>query len=54
MATSFRDWPWPLQALFYVGLAIVLVVAGLYIPGLPLSTVRSQLESAQAEVQFGA
>ena len=51
MPTSFRDWPWPLQALFYVGLAIVLVVAGLYIPGLPLSTVRSQLESAQAEVK---
>ena len=20
MATAFRDWPWPLQALFYVGL----------------------------------
>jgi len=22
MATSFRDWPWFLQALFYVGLAV--------------------------------
>src|SRR5580658_7462233 len=51
MATSFRDWPWPLQALLYVGLTIVLVLAGLYIPGLPLATVRTQLEAAQAEVK---
>ena len=51
MATSFREWPWPLQALFYVGLAIVLVLAGFYVPGLPLATVRTQLESAQAEVK---
>jgi type IV pilus assembly protein PilO len=51
MATSFRDWPWPLQALASVGLAVVLIVAGLYIPGLPLATVRGQLESAQAELK---
>jgi Tfp pilus assembly protein PilO len=51
MATSFRDWPWPLQALLYAGLTIVLVLAGLYIPGSPLATVRTQLESAQAEVK---
>src|SRR5271170_680479 len=51
MATSFREWPWPLQALLYVGLAVVLVLAGLYIPGLPLANVRSQLESAQAELK---
>jgi type IV pilus assembly protein PilO len=51
MATSFRDWPWPLQALLYVGLAVVLILAGLYIPGLPLSTVRSQLVSAQADLK---
>jgi type IV pilus assembly protein PilO len=51
MATSFRDWPWPLQALFYVGLAIVLVLVGLYVPGLPLSNVRQDLESAQAELK---
>ena len=35
MATSFRDWPWPLQALLYVGLTIVLVLAGFYVPGSP-------------------
>jgi type IV pilus assembly protein PilO len=51
MASGFREWPWPLQALLYVGLAVVLVLAGLYIPGLPLATVRTQLESAQAEIK---
>jgi type IV pilus assembly protein PilO len=51
MATAFRDWPWPLQALFYAGLAVVLVLAGFYVPGSPLATVRSQLESAQAELK---
>src|SRR5271170_492920 len=51
MAISFRDWPWPLQALLFVGLAVVLVLAGLYIPGLPLANVRGQLESAQAELK---
>jgi type IV pilus assembly protein PilO len=51
MATAFRDWPWPLQALFYVGLTIVLVLAGFYVPYSPLTTVRTQLESAQAEIK---
>jgi type IV pilus assembly protein PilO len=51
MATSFRDWPWPLQALLYVGLAVVLVLGGFYIPGLPLASVRGQLETAQAELK---
>jgi len=51
MATAFRDWPWPLQALLYVVLTVVLVLAGFYVPGLPLTTVRTQLESAQAEVK---
>ncbi|MGD0965995.1 MAG: type 4a pilus biogenesis protein PilO [Candidatus Acidiferrales bacterium] len=51
MATSFRDWPWPLQALFYLGLAIVLILVGFYVPGLPLSNVRMQLQNAQAEMK---
>lgn len=51
MPTSFRDWPWPLQALFYVGLTVVLVLAGFYVPGSPLGTIRTQLESAQAELK---
>ncbi len=51
MATAFRDWPWPLQALFYVGLTIVVVLAGFYVPYSPLTTVRTELESAQAEIK---
>lgn len=51
MATPFRDWPWPLQALLYVGLTVVLILAGLYVPGLPLANVRSQLVSAQADLK---
>jgi type IV pilus assembly protein PilO len=51
MATSFRDWPWPLQALFYAGFAIALILIGFYVPGLPLSTARTQLQSAQAEMK---
>jgi type IV pilus assembly protein PilO len=49
MATSFREWPWPLQALFFLGLALILIAVGLFIPGLPNSSVRAQLQSAQAE-----
>lgn len=51
MATNFREWPWPMQALLYAGVAVVLVLAGLYVPGLPLATVRGQLESAQNELK---
>jgi Tfp pilus assembly protein PilO len=49
MATAFRDWPWPLQALFFLGLAVILIAAGFYVPGSPVSTVRSELEAAQQE-----
>jgi type IV pilus assembly protein PilO len=49
MATSFREWPWPLQALLYVVGAIVLVLVGLYAPFSPVYSVRTQLESAQAQ-----
>jgi type IV pilus assembly protein PilO len=51
MATNFRDWPWPVQALFYVGLSTALILVGLYVPGLPLSNVRTQLQNAQAEMK---
>ena len=47
MATSFREWPWPLQAVFYVALAVVIVAAGFYVPFSPVRTVRSDLEAAQ-------
>ncbi|HXX19113.1 MAG TPA: type 4a pilus biogenesis protein PilO [Candidatus Acidoferrum sp.] len=51
MASSFRDWPWPLQALLYCGVALVLTVAGLYVPGLPLANIRAQLQDAQAQLK---
>jgi len=51
MAISFRDWPWPLQALFYVGLAVVIVLAGFYVPGSPVRNVRADLETAQAALK---
>jgi type IV pilus assembly protein PilO len=51
MATAFRDWPWPLQALFYVGLAVVLVLAGFFVPGSPVRNIRAQLESAQNQLK---
>ncbi|HTZ72368.1 MAG TPA: type 4a pilus biogenesis protein PilO [Candidatus Aquilonibacter sp.] len=49
MASNFREWPWPLQALLYLVGAFALVLVGLYVPGSPVTTVRSQLEAAQAE-----
>jgi type IV pilus assembly protein PilO len=49
MASNFREWPWPLQGLLYVAGAIVLVVIGLYVPGSPVTSARTQLEAAQAE-----
>lgn len=49
MPTSFREWPWPLQAVFFLGLAVVLIAAGLYVPGSPVATVRNQLIAAQQE-----
>jgi type IV pilus assembly protein PilO len=48
---NFRDWPWPLQAVLYVALAFVIVVAGFYVPGSPVRGVRTDLESAQAELK---
>ena len=51
MATSFRDWPWPLQAVFYFGLAIVLIAAGFYVPGSPVANIRTELEAAQAQLK---
>jgi type IV pilus assembly protein PilO len=51
MATSFRDWPWPVQALFWIGLAVAIVLVGFYVPGLPLTNLRTQLQSAQAEMK---
>jgi Tfp pilus assembly protein PilO len=51
MATAFRDWPWPVQALLYVVLAAIIVGAGYYVPGSPVRDVRSDLEAAQARLK---
>lgn len=51
MPTAFREWPWFLQALFYLGLTIVLVLVGFFVPGLPLSSVRTELEAAQEQLK---
>jgi type IV pilus assembly protein PilO len=51
MAMSFKEWPWPVQALIYVGLAVALILVGLYVPGLPLQKVRSDLDNAQATLK---
>jgi type IV pilus assembly protein PilO len=49
MATAFQDWPRPVQALVYVGLAFVLVAAGYYVPFSPIQQTRAQLQDAQAK-----
>jgi type IV pilus assembly protein PilO len=49
MATAFRDWPWPLQALFFLGLSVVLISSSFYVPGSPVANVRAELEHAQQE-----
>ncbi len=51
MATSLPDWPWPLQALLYVGLDDRARPGGFYVPGLPLSNVRTQLQNAAEQVK---
>src|SRR5579862_4922794 len=45
MAISFKEFPWYIQALVFVALAILLIAAGLYVPGLPISTARAELEA---------
>ncbi len=45
MAISFKEAPWYIQALVFVALAIVLLAAGEYTPGLPVSQARSELQT---------
>jgi type IV pilus assembly protein PilO len=44
MAISFKEAPWYIQALIFVALAIVLLAAGEYTPGLPVAAARAELE----------
>lgn len=46
MATSFREMSWPIQALAFLVLAVVLVLAGLYVPISPVATERAAVDDA--------
>jgi type IV pilus assembly protein PilO len=50
MAAPFRDWPWPIQALVFVALAVVIVLLGLYVPYSPVASVRDELEAAKKKL----
>lgn len=51
MATSFREMSWPIQALAFLVLAVVLVVAGLYLPVSPVATERAQVDDANLKLK---
>jgi type IV pilus assembly protein PilO len=45
MDISFKESPWYIQALIFVALAILLLAGGEYIPGSPVTSARTQLQS---------
>ena len=45
MAFSFKESPWYIQALMFVAVAILLLAAGEYVPGLPVAKARTTLET---------
>jgi Tfp pilus assembly protein PilO len=45
MNISFKESPWYIQALVFVALAIVLLAAGEYTPGLPVAEARADLQN---------
>ena len=50
MATSFRELPAPAQALVFLALAGVIILAGEFVPGLPIQQVRQDRDNAQKEI----
>lgn len=50
MATSFREMSWPIQALAFLVLAVVLVIAGLYVPISPVATARAQVDEKNSQM----
>ena len=50
MAISFRELPAPVQAIAYLALAGVIVVAGEYVPGLPITQVRMERANDTAQL----
>ncbi len=51
MPTSFREMSWPVQALAFLFLAVILVLAGLYIPISPVATERVAVDTANARLK---
>ncbi|MFZ0211638.1 MAG: type 4a pilus biogenesis protein PilO [Candidatus Acidiferrales bacterium] len=51
MATSFKEMSWPIQALVFLALAIVLVLAGLYLPFSPVQTERVAVDTANTTLK---
>lgn len=49
MAISFKEAPWYIQALVFVALAIVLLAAGEYTPGLPVAEARGELQTLRGQ-----
>jgi type IV pilus assembly protein PilO len=49
MAISFREFPWYLQALIFVGLAVLLIGMGEYIPASPVQSARANLDKLNTE-----
>ena len=49
MAISFREFPWYIQALLFVALAVLIIGAGEFVPYSPVQQVRTDLESAKNE-----
>jgi type IV pilus assembly protein PilO len=44
MAISFREYPWYLQAMVFVALALVIIGAGEYVPMSPVASMRNTLQ----------
>src|SRR5712672_290606 len=49
MAISFREYPWYLQALVFVALALLIIGAGEYVPVFPVAGMRSSLQQHHME-----
>jgi type IV pilus assembly protein PilO len=49
MAFSFKESPWYVQALVFVALAILILAAGEYVPGLPVAKARTTLQALHVQ-----
>jgi type IV pilus assembly protein PilO len=49
MAFSFKEAPWYMQAVVFVLLAVILLVAGEYVPGLPVAAARADLQALHTQ-----